>query len=273
MVTKQLAQTFPNDLDAHLETSSLSLLLEPITNLDAIGAGDLNAAGKGVCDAFASIAKKFPFNANATPEVTQAELGDFLRPKTGKLWDTYEKKLKNVISCENGKCMGKGSPPVNPAFLSSEEQLMKFSLALYPTDSSEPNLTYKVKPLQTDQVVDFTITVNGQPGVKLKGGEEHAFVFRGPGPTGFKLDYTQFGGSENSVPYGPTWGVFRFFFDADTVEPGAGGYTYTFKVVQGNNKTPTIVKGRPLVYQFFVDTDAFSKFVLSKMNCVSKVTR
>ncbi len=272
-ITRQLAQNFPNDLEAHLEVRSLNLLLEPIKNLDDIGAGDLNAAGKGVCDAFAQLARKFPFKADATLEVTQAELGDLLRPKTGKLWDTYEKKLKNVISCENGKCMGKGSPPVNPDFLSSEEKLMKFSLALYGADGTDPNLNYKIKPVKTDQVTEFTITVNGQSPVKLKGGEEHAFVFRGPGPTGFKLDYTQAGGSTNGVEPQSTWGVFKFFFDADSVEPTGAGYTYTFKVVQGTSRSPSLVLGRPLVYQFFVDTDVFSKFFLSKLSCVSKVTR
>jgi type VI protein secretion system component VasK len=268
-----LAQSFPNDLEAHLEVRSLNLLLEPIKNLDDIGVGDLNAAGKGVCDAFAQLSKKFPFNADASVEVTMGELGDLLRPKTGKLWDTYEKKLKNAISCENGRCMAKGNPPVNPAFLSSEEQLMKFSLALYGPDGTDPNLTYKLKPVTSDQVTDFTITVNGQPAVKLKGGEEHSFVFPGPGTPSFKMDYTQAGGSSSGVEHASTWGVFRFFFDADTVNQTPPGYTFTWKVVQGTSKTPSIVLGKPLVYQFFVDTDVFSKFYLPRLKCEPKVTR
>jgi type VI protein secretion system component VasK len=269
-----LAQSFPNDLEAHLERQSLDLLLQPITNLDNIGIGDLNAAGKGVCDAFAQITRKFPFNRNASQDVSLGELGDLLRPKTGRLWDTYEKKLKSVMTCENGKCTGKGSPPLNPVFLSSEEQLMRFSRALYGDSGTDPNLTYKMKALKSDQVTEFTITVNGQPGVKLKSGEDHSFQFPGPGTPGFKLNYTLANGGTLGEEEPPsTWAVFRFFFGADTVEPTQGGDTFTWKGVQGTNKTPILVGGKQLVYGFFVDTEVFSKTFLSNLTCVSKVTR
>jgi type VI secretion system protein ImpL len=274
LTTRQLSATLPPDPDAHIEKRSEELLLQPITYLDGMGAEDLRAGGARVCAAFNALTNKFPFNPNATPEVTLDELGDILRPKTGKLWMFYDSTLKDAMTCTNGDCVAKGNPPLNPAFVSSISQLMKFSRALYGDAGTMPNLTYKLKPLPSDQVSEFTITINGQSPVKLKGGEEHSFVFPGPGNPGFKLGTKQADGGSPELEEPPsTWAAFRFFFGADTVEPATGGYTLTWRVVQGTNKIPTRVSGKPLVYQFFVDTVVFSKDFLSRLKCAVPVTR
>jgi type VI secretion system protein ImpL len=272
--TRQLTSALPPDPDAHLEKRSEELLLQPIKYLDGMGAQDLRAGGARVCAAFNALTTKFPFNPLATPEVSMDELGDILRPKTGKLWVFYDTTLKDAMTCQNGDCVAKGNPPLNPAFVSSISQLMKFSRALYGDAGVDPNLTYKMKPLPTDQISEFTITINGQAPVKLKGGEDHSFVFPGPGTPGFKMGTKQAdGGTPEIEEPASKWAVFRFFFGADTVEPAPGGYTLTWRVVQGTNRIPQLVKGKPLVYQFFVDTVVFSKDFLSRLKCNVPVTR
>ncbi len=179
LITKQLAQTFPNDLDAHLETASLNLLLEPITNLDAIGRGEFLSGAGRFCTGFNALTSKFPFNPTATPEVTLDELSGFLQPKTGKLWTVYDATLKNAMTCQNGECTAKGTPALNPAFVRFVGDLMKFSHAIYGDAGSDPNLQYSLKPTASDQVDEYTVTVNGQS-TTMKGGAQHSYTWAGP---------------------------------------------------------------------------------------------
>jgi hypothetical protein len=71
------------------------------------------------------------------------------------------------------------------------------------------------------------------------------------------------------------WAVFRFFADAESSKPAGAGYNFAFQVHTGRGSVMQ-VKGRPLVYEFFVDTGGgpavFSKDFLSTLKCGS-VTR
>ncbi len=274
---RQLSATFPPDPEAHIDQRTEELLLQPITYLDNLAGGDLRAGGAAFCAAFNPLTAKFPFNPTATAEVTLDELGAILRPQSGKLWTFYESSLKSVMQCPNGDCSPQGSTPINPVFVRYISQMMKFSRAVYGDSGQDPNLRYTLRPNSTDQVDDFGVAVNGDL-AQLKGGASKQFTWPGPGTRSFRLDLKVAGGSQlGAQSYDGPWAVFRFFADANRTTNAGNGYTFTWSVTSGRSQQPQMVKGRPLIYEFFVDTGGgpavFSKDFLSTLKCVAPVTR
>jgi len=277
LTARQLSATFPPDPEGHVDQRTEELLLQPITYLDNLAGGDLRAGGAAFCAAFNPLTAKFPFNPTATAEVTLDELGGILRPQTGKLWTFYDSSLKSVMQCPNGECAPQGSTPINPVFVRYISQMMKFSRAVYGDSGQEPNLHYTLRPQPTDQVDDFGVAVNGEL-AQLKGGASKQFVWPGAGTRNFRLDLKVAGGSQlGAQSYDGPWAVFRFFADANRTTNAGNGYTFTWAVTSGRSQQPQMVKGRPLIYEFFVDTGGgpavFSKDFLSTLKCVAPVTR
>ncbi|HEX5432565.1 MAG TPA: ImcF-related family protein, partial [Bryobacteraceae bacterium] len=277
LTTRQLAATFPPDPEAHTDRRAEELLLQPIEYLNGLGAQDLRAGGAQFCTEFNPLTRKFPFNPTATAEVSLDELGSILRPKTGKLWTFYDSTLKDAMQCQNGECTAKGSPPLNPSFVHFISQMMKFSRAVYGDAGVEPNLRYTLKPQPSQQVEEFTVTVNGQSAT-LKGGAQHSYVWPGQGTQNFRLTLKFAGGSQFDVePWEGPWAVFHFFADADTSRPAAGGYAFNWVPRQGRANTPFAINGKQVNYAFLVDTGGgpavFSKDFLSTLKCVTPVRR
>ncbi len=275
--TRQLSATFPPDPEAHIEQRTEELLLQPITYLDNLAGGDLRAGGAGFCAAFNPLTNKFPFNSTAQPEVTLEEFAGIMRPQTGKLWTFYESTLKPVMPCQNGECTPAGTAPINPAFARFIGQLMKFSKAVYGDTGQDPNLRYTLKPQATDQVDEFTVGVNGDT-AQLKGGASRQFTWPGSGTRNFRLDLKVAGGSQlGAQSFDGPWAVFRFFADANRNTNSGNGYTFSWVVTSGRSQQPQMVKGRPLTYEFLVDTGGgpavFSKDFLSTLKCPAVVTR
>ena len=277
LTTRQLSATFPPDPEGHVEQRTEELLLQPITLLDSLAGGDLRAGGAGFCAAFNPLTNKFPFNPAAQPEVTLDELGGILRPQSGKLWTLYESTLKTVMPCANGECTPQAGAQINPAFARFIGQLMKFSKAVYGDTGQDPNLHYTLKPQATDQVDEFTVAVNGDA-AQLKGGASRQFIWPGPGNRNFRLDLKVAGGSQlGAQSFDGPWAVFRFFADANRNTNAGNGYTFSWVVTSGRSQQPQMVKGRPLTYEFLVDTGGgpaiFSKDFLSTLKCPAVVAR
>jgi len=181
------------------------------------------------------------------------------------------------MQCPNGECSPQGSTPVNPVFVRYISQMMKFSRAVYGDSGQDPNLHYTLRPQPTDQVDEFGVAVNGEL-AQLKGGASKQFVWPGPGTRSFRLDLKVAGGSQlGAQSYDGPWSVFRFFADANRTTNAGNGYTFAWVVTSGRSQQPQMVKGRPLTYEFFVDTGGgpavFSKDFLSTLKCVAPVTR
>ncbi|MGH9667691.1 MAG: ImcF-related family protein, partial [Bryobacteraceae bacterium] len=281
LTTKQLSNTFPIDREGHVETVSENLLMEPITNAEALargmGIGDVNAKGAGFCAAFNAMTRKFPFAPTAREEASLTEVNDLLKPKDGKLWVFYDGSLKNFLTCQGGQCQpNPNSPaPVNPAFVRFFGQVVGFSHALYGDSGTDPNYKYSLKPQRSDLVESFDIRVNDQE-AKLAGGQQHPYVWPGPGNRDFRLTVKVTGGSSLDVQtYDGLWAVFRFFADADRSSSTGSGSTFSWVVRSGRANSTTMINGKPLAYQFDVDTGGapavFSKDFLAGLKCVSTV--
>ncbi len=181
------------------------------------------------------------------------------------------------MQCPNGECSPQGSTPVNPAFVRFISQMMKFSRAVYGESGQEPNLRYTLRAQATDQVDEFAVGVNGDV-AQLKGGASRQFVWPGTGTRNFRLDLKVAGGSQlGAQSFDGPWAVFRFFADANRNTNSGNGYTFSWVVTSGRSQQPQMVKGRPLTYEFLVDTGGgpavFSKDFLSTLKCVAPVTR
>ncbi|MDQ6698900.1 MAG: hypothetical protein M3Z36_01790 [Acidobacteriota bacterium] len=279
--TKQIAAGFPVDPEAHIEGIVEDLLLRPITYAEGLsrgmGAGDVNAKGAGFCAALSPLTRKFPFSPLTQPEVSLQELNDIFRPKEGRLWTFYDATLKPLLQCTGSECTPNPSAPValNPAFVRFFNQAAKFSRALYGDSAAEPNFKYSLRPQKSDQVEMFEITVNGDTS-RLAGGAAKAGVWPGGATRNFKLDLKLTGGT----PFGVQnreglWAVFRFFADADRTVNSGAGYDFLWNFRQGQGGSAPVVNGRPLSYEFNLDTGGapavFSKEFLAGLKCLSTV--
>lgn len=275
--TRQLASVFPPDPEAHVDQRSTELLLQPITYLENLGLVDVSGAGQRFCQAFNPLTSKFPFSPNATPEVSLAELGDILKPGSGKLW-TFYMQLNGRLQCQNGQCNASGgNPPLTPAFVRYMSQMMQFSRALYGDNGMDPNYKYTLRPQTSDQVESFDVTVNGDV-AKLGRGGQKAYVWPGPASPNFNLTLHLAGGSaQEPETFSGLWSVFRFFADADRTLPSGGGYNFSFSVRTGRDGRPMNMGGKPLTYDILVDTGGspavFSKDFLSTLRCIGPFGR
>ncbi len=281
--TRQVAQAFRIDPEAHLETKVEKLLQDPITNAEALlrglGPAELNAKGKGLCSQFSAVVTKFPFNPKAQAEATLDEVASLLRPQTGALWTFYEANLKNLVQKQGTQYVAApGAPmPVNPAFLAFFNQAARFSDALY-HGGQTPRLEYTLQPQQSDQVEHMQLNVDGQSASFAGAGGGKKFIWPGSGAQDLRLSVKLQGGTDLEVQNRQgLWSLFRFFADADQFSPAGGGYSLAWIVRQGREGRPVMVGGKPLTYRFLLDTagapPVFSKEYLSNLRCVATVAR
>jgi type VI protein secretion system component VasK len=282
LITRTLTSSFPVDNEAHLEAKVNELMLEPITNVEALakgmGAAEINAKGRVLCSALNLITNKFPFNPVADPEVSLDELNSIFKAKDGKLWQFYETGLKNFVVCNGSDCTPVPGAPaqVDSRFLFFFKQAVAFSRALYGDSGTDPNFRYTLRPIKSDLIDEFDLTVNGDT-AHLNGGGQRTYAWPGAGTPGFHLDLKLTGGGNplGGEPYTGLWAVFRFFADADTTTRSGVGYEFRWNPRQGKRGTAVTVNGKPLTYEFFVDTNGapavFSKDFLAGLKCAPTV--
>jgi type VI secretion system protein ImpL len=281
-ITRQLTASFPVDTETHLEGKVTELLLEPITNVERIIKGepvkDINNKGRALCSSLNLITNKFPFNPVADPEVTLDELNSVFKAKDGKLWQFYESGLKNFVVCNGSDCAQVSNPPapVEPRFLAFFKEAVAFSRALYGESGADPNFRYTLRPIKSDLIDEFDLTVNGDT-AHLNGGGQRTYAWPGSGTPGFRLDLklTTGGAPLGGEPYERLWAVFRFFADADSTTKSGVGYEFRWNPRQGKRGGPIVINGKPLTYEFFVDTNGapavFNKDFLAGLKCVPTV--
>ena len=76
LTTRQMAQAFRIDPQAHIETTAQKLLEDPIAYVEGLlrqlGPAELNAKGKALCGQWRALMAKYPFNPAAQTEATHA---------------------------------------------------------------------------------------------------------------------------------------------------------------------------------------------------------
>ena len=227
----QITAAFTLAADAEVNASVQRLLDAPVTYAEALikkaGAIEVNARARTFCAGVRPLLAKFPFNPDATAEVSMAELSAVLRPGTGSLWTLYNDALQNVLQKQGTQYVpsGGGSVKLSIGFVQLFNRLATLSDALFHDDVTEPRQRWSVQPHKPDGTQSVSVTIEGQTG-QMKKSVVTMNVTWPSGGRESKLTY-QIGNNEYTAegPFNGTWGAFRLFFTADASNTENGGTT------------------------------------------------
>ena len=275
----QMGQGFKIDQGGHIDQTVQALLLAPITSVSAVlKPGPVS--GAGLCAQMGPLQSKFPFNPQATAEVTPQDLGGVFDPSTGALGQFYTSALKNLLLPQGAGFIPNPSATqaVNPAFLAFFNRAWGVQRALYSGPPGQLQFKYALRPHPTESVSGFTMNIDGQA-LNYTGGNSSYQQFSWPGTgQGLTLTVKISGGSDLTWPsYPGTWGVFHFFADADKTVPNGSSYTVETVLRAAGGRPVTAPNGKPVTVQFDLDTlgapPILQKGYFSSLRCVSNVAK
>jgi type VI secretion system protein ImpL len=284
VATRQLAQAFRIDPDAHVETIVQKLLEDPITNVESLlrtlGPAELNAKGKGLCAQFNSVLNKYPFNPNATAEATVPNVNEVFAKPDGALWAFYEANLKKLLPKQGNQYAAATAAGVNltPGFVNFFNRAAAFSDVLYMGGTTDPRLTYSLKPSPTEGIQSVGLQIDGQT-LTYTGGSPAAkqFTWQGSGTHGTKAT-VKFGNGPDLAwsNNDGLWSVFRFIGKADHREPAGTAELLEWTIRIGKEPV-TLPNGKPLTVRFELDMagapPVFEKGFAARLGCVAEVAK
>ena len=282
LTTRQMAQAFRIDPEAHLEATVQGLLEQPITYVESLlrtlGPAELNGKGKGLCAQFRALMAKYPFNpASQTPASIQ-EVNALFRKPDGALWTLYDGSLQKALPKQGAMYVAApaGGVNLNPAFVSFFNRAAAFADAAYAGGAQEPRISYTLRPVPTEGTVATTLRIDGQT-IAFSGGapQPKQFVWQGGG-THEAVATVKFGGSDLGwANYDGLWAAFQFFGDAERWIPAGTGFNVEWIVRVGKN--PVTLQGKPLTVQFHLEMNGappvFQRGYFSGLGCISEVAR
>ncbi|MGA8152339.1 MAG: ImcF-related family protein [Terriglobales bacterium] len=257
----------------HNESLVRTLLEEPIVNVeDLLGRAPkdaLNGAGKDFCSKFAQLTGKYPFNPNATDEVSVDQLNSILAPNGGALWTFYNGKLAQLLPKDGSRYSANpaASVKLNPAFVDFFNRIAGLSEALYPPGSATPHFSYSLTPLPSN--VDGLILRIGADTISGTG-QQKTFTWTGA-PTDVEVTTK---GHDTMNSFSGVWSVFRFVADAHSQVTGPS--TNLEWIMQSNGHTIMLPGNKPKSYDYQLQVSGFNPFrasELSGLRCVSQVAR
>jgi type VI secretion system protein ImpL len=124
----------------------------------------LNDRGAGICTDLRPMLAKFPFNPDAQPEASLAEVKELLAPKTGKLWVLYDERLAGFLEKQGDRYVPRADSPIalSQAFVEFFNRAARVSAALFPNESPEPRVELTVRGVLAGNLRDITITQGNQ---------------------------------------------------------------------------------------------------------------
>jgi type VI secretion system protein ImpL len=284
VTTRQLAQSFRLDNEAHVETTVQKLLEDPITNVEgllrSLGPAELNDKGKGFCSEYRQLISKYPFNANSTVQATVADVNKVFKKPEGSLWMFYEASLKKYLAKQGSQYspIPGGTVNLNPGFVSFFNQVAALSDTLYPDGSQDPRITYSLKPVPAEGIQTVGLQLDGQT-LTYSGGAATAkqFVWQAQGTHEAKAT-VRFGGGPDLAwsSNDGLWAVFQFFHKAEQWRQ-TGNVASLEWVIRIGRDAVTLPGGKPLTVRFDLDMGGappvFQKGYLGRLACVSDVAR
>jgi type VI secretion system protein ImpL len=280
---RAIAQAFPPDPEGKVDSTTQKLLEDPITYVEALlrtlGPAELNGKGKALCSQMRPLLSKYPFTPGATQQATLAEVNGVLRRPDGALWAFYDANLQRLLPKQGNQYVpaSVGGITLSPAFVAFFNRWAALADALYAGGTTDPHLTYGLKPVPADGIQGLTLHLDGQVlNAPANGGPAKQFTW--PGTTtreakaSVKFGGTDLGWSDNDG----LWAVFQFFEDAERWVPAGGAYQLEWTVRTGK-KPLTLPSGKPLTVRFELNMGSlpavFEKGYLSKLGCVAEVAK
>lgn len=284
IAARQLAQTFRIDSDGHVETTVLKLLLDPITNAEAlirsVGPAELNGKGKGLCSQMSAVWKKYPFNPAATAQATVADVNGLFRKPDGALWTLYDSSLQKLLVKQGSSYVPNpgGGVALTPAFVSFFNQAAALSEALYAGNTPDPHFTYTLKPLPSEGIpnIGITLVLDGQT-LTYTGGAAapKQFQWQAAEPHDFKSTLRIGGNPADWLNGQGLWAVFHFFDQAERAIPADSGQILEWIIRAG--KGAMTVDGKPVTVRFQLDMGSapplFQKGFFARMGCVAEIAK
>jgi type VI secretion system protein ImpL len=168
LITRQMAQNFGVDPNAHLEATVQKLMEDPITYAQALlrglGPAVLNGKGKGLCAQLSPVLMQFPFNSGSKAEATPADVNAAFKPKEGALWSFFDQNLSKYLIPQGSRYVPDPSSPlpITAGFLNFLNHAKAFSDMAYPAGSADPHFTYILKPILSDDIQSLRLNIDGQ---------------------------------------------------------------------------------------------------------------
>jgi type VI secretion system protein ImpL len=283
VITRQLAQGFRPDPDAHVDAAVEKLMEDPITQVEGLlrvlGPAELNAKGKGLCGQMRPLWSKYPFNPGATAQASVAEVNAAFRRPDGAMWSFYEANLQKLLLRQGSQYVANpgASVHVGPEFLSFFNQAAAISDALYGGNAQDPHFAYTMKGVPAEGM-SIGLEIDGQT-LSYGGGAPVAKQFVWQGSTAHEAKASvKFGGGPDLVWSNDqgTWAAFHFFDKADRWQAAEAGYNVEWTIRIGKDKDPvTLPNGKPLTMRFDIDTGGMAPVLqrgyMGRAACVAEV--
>jgi type VI secretion system protein ImpL len=256
---RQLARNFPVDKDGAVDSTTQSLLEDPIKHVQALIAGvprdEANGGAKTFCGQFHALMAKYPFQETSTTEATVQEVSDIFKPTDGALWKLYQSTMQKFLVRQGNEYVAQaGTPAATPAFVKFFNSAAAVSAAFFPNNAQQLQLSFAVRVNPTEDVQSLTLSLGGQA-LHYSGGDPAPQSFTWPGtPPDAKLRVKFSGGTDLDFPgsTGP-WAVFHFFSHFEHWQPGSSS-AIDWTLRAGNDPYILPKSGRPATVSFTVDT-------------------
>jgi type VI secretion system protein ImpL len=269
VVTTQIMPGIGVDPVGHINQTVEQLLEAPIVfpgPTSPVGTG-----AKGVCDSFAGIAPKYPFNPNYDVQDTSIQEFDaFFRPDVGTL-QKFIRANQGVLVPQGTQYTVKPGVKVDwgPAFLPFLNRTHFIQQSLYttgPTGAAQVQYRFNVRATLTEGgITGVTFTLNGQT-LKYPGGSQTTtFIWPGTGSQEARISYQTAGGQETDLltERGP-WAIIKLLSVPDAKVAATGSsLSAEWHPLQADRRTPLTLSGsgKPIVVHLDFETGA-NPFVL-----------
>ena len=271
----QMAQAFR--IDSPIQQTMQTLLTDPITNAErlikGVGAAELNAGGKGVCNQINPVLAKYPFKNVQNNDATLPEIDAAFKPNDGAVWQFVNSKLVPKYLTKAGSqytAVGGGTVTIQPAFLNWINRAAAFSDAAFAGGSPDPHFNYTVTPEVTPDMDKVTLAIDGQSGVFTATGPKnytwpgsaHSVLLTIMYKGGFQAQVTSFDG---------LWSVFHFVAEANR----HNGPAIDWDATAGNPpRQQKNAAGQPITIRFNIGANPpiFTPGYFT-FNCVADVAR
>jgi type VI secretion system protein ImpL len=274
----------PSDPKTIVLTKTTDILRDPITRvpplLKGAGAGPINAGAGNLCASIAPMLKKYPFNPRSTVDSTLQEVNDFLKPNDGRLWQLYNASLKPFLIPSGSDYVAATGQQlaVTPAFLNFFNRAAHMSQALYGPNDAQPNLTFSMQVLPSQDVTHLTLTIDGQTlSTDLKSGPKSQ-TFSWPGATpGVSLGVAFGGGVELSIiqPDNRLWALWHSLDSGERIQ-SSGNQLELQWILKSSAGQTSMINGHPAAVRFALDSQSAQIFrpqYFSGLVCTGKAVQ
>jgi type VI secretion system protein ImpL len=179
-----------------------------------------------------TIAGRYPFQKDGE-DAAVADVADFFRPASGKVWGFYNESLKNAVQRSGDgfqftrQLGGTGFRGDLLAFLRRSDEI---STVLFPPGAADPSVVFSVNVRPTPGIATVILDVSGQRVEYRNGPEEwHRLVWPGQGNPGASLRVRSADGHEETLQRDGDWGLFRLLEAGSLVgDARANAFTVAF---------------------------------------------